>query len=148
MEKFPGMYNVSSDKLKWQIAGYHRDKHRGLARELALELFEAVCKKSLPIVLEVLFEDEAAYLSSKKTAEKYGYKFISIKLTAPDEVLLQRFRERVESAKAANSKISITDENMFIQNLSRKYFIPTDSMEFDTSKMDAETITEKIVNLV
>ena len=60
-EKLPDIYTVSYDKLKWQLAGYHRDKHRSLIKEITFGLFEVICSKYIPILLDVSLQDEAEY---------------------------------------------------------------------------------------
>ncbi|OGY63938.1 MAG: hypothetical protein A3I89_00570 [Candidatus Harrisonbacteria bacterium RIFCSPLOWO2_02_FULL_41_11] len=148
-EKLPDIYTVSYDKLKWQLAGYHRDKHRSLIKEITFGLFEVICSKYIPILLDVSLQDEAEYFYCYKIAQKYGYKFIPIKLIAPTVILLQRFRERIADAKQKGTEISVTDESIFLENLFKKSFVPLGTPIFDTSEIRPEYIAnEIIVNLI
>jgi predicted ABC-type ATPase len=143
-KKLPDVYTISYDKLKWQLSGYHRNKHKALIKKIALGLFEVVCQAHIPILLDIFLKD-AEYRRCYKIAKKYGYEFISVKLIAPKKVLLNRFRERVKRAKRARTKISVTDEKLFIANLSKKSFTPANTLIFDTSLTDADYIADKTI---
>jgi predicted kinase len=144
-KRLPDLYTVSYDKLKWQLSGYHRDRHAGLIKELTLGLLEVVCKTHIPVLLDLSLKDETEYLRCCKTAKKYGYGFVTIKLTAPENILIQRFRERVANAKRTGTRISVTDEKLFVKNLSTHSFAPADAPVFDTSITDADYIADRII---
>lgn len=148
-EKLPGTYTVSYDTQRWQLAGYNRDRDKAMITEITLGLFEVVANKGIPIQLDFFFRKEADYRHCKDIAETYGYRFFSFELTAPTEVLLARFRERVADAKRTGSrKISVTDEKVFLENLSKDRFLPPDTQRFDTSVMSPDEIASKIVSLI
>ena len=147
-DRLPGLYLVASDKLKWQLAGYNRDKHGLLIKKMTSRFFEIVCQMGVPILLDAWINNKQVYSNYLKTAKKYGYEFIPIKLTAPKRVLLQRFRERVIRAKRGGIKISTTDEKTFIKNLSRKSFFPAGTPIFDTSKTTIDSIAAKILKIL
>src|SRR3990167_3991437 len=92
--KFPGAYLVSFDKLKWQLAGYNRNKPgcREFIEDVQLALFEIICRKSIPVFFDFYFRDEQKYAQAKKIVEDNGYSIIHVGLKAPKEVLLNRFR--------------------------------------------------------
>lgn len=145
-EKLPGWYVVSYDKQKWQLAGYDRLKDSKLIKDITKGLFEVICKLGNSILCLALISTEEEYISYKQIAEKYEYAFISIELTAPKETLLKRFRERVESAKLAKSTtISVTDEEVFLENISKPFFVPKNINSFDTSILKPEEIANKIL---
>ncbi len=146
-EIFPGIYTVSYDRQKWQLAGYNRDKDKETVKNITSGLYEVVLKMGLPVQLDFLCKDQAVYDGWKKAAEKYGYKFFSFELTAPMEVLLARFRERVERAKTGVAKISVTDENIFINETSKSPFLPVAVPSFDTSIMSPAEIAQKIAEV-
>ncbi len=145
---FPGVYNVAYDKLKWQLAGYHRDQHRELVRQLELGVFEVTCKMGLPILLEALIRDQAEFDEYKTLADKFGYQIISVALTAPQEILLTRFRERIVSAKATGGRVSVTDEALYLSNLQRPVFMLVGTPVFDTSVMSTEEIVDEVSKLI
>ena len=148
-EKFPGLYSIAYDKLKWQLGGYKGGgKHDHLINEIELGLFEVICKKGMLASLDLFLETESDYHSCEKIAHQYGYTVIPILLSAPKEVLLARFRERVKNAALTGSRIAVTDEAVFVSNLSWKTFVPKGAQVFDTSVMSAPEIVEKIAGMV
>ena len=147
-QKLPGTYKVSYDGLKWKLSGYNRDKHSSLIKKITLGLFEVVCQKSLPILLSAAISTKEEYDSYKKIADKHGYNFISIKLTAPTDVCLARFRERVEDAKRTGTKITVTDEALFLNNISRDFYIPENASTFNTSTMKFDDIADKVIEIL
>ncbi len=148
-ERLPGTYLVSYDKLKWQLFGYHRDKDRETVKDLLVGFFEVVCKKGLNVFTDTYVRDEAEYLRYRGIAEANGYKFVSVRITAPEEVLIARFRERVERATAASSKtISVTDEATYRKNLAMPAYQPPDAPAFDTSVRSVDEIVGEILMLL
>jgi predicted kinase len=148
-QQLPGIYNVSYDTMKWQLAGYSRDKDRALIKSIVKDLFELICSKSIPVLYVSWFRDEKEFLEHKNIESKYGYKSISVELTAPEKVLLSRFRERVNDVKKTSmDRISVTDENIFLKNLhSGEWFTPAIIKSFDTSVLSPDAIAEEIVRL-
>ncbi len=146
--RLPGVYLVAYDKLKWQLAGYHRElRHRIFP--LVLGFFEVVCRNGLPILLSTIIRDQKEYSSYADIGEKYGYTFLSVSLTAPTDVLLVRFRERVQKAKAAHTNISVTDEAFFLENTQKNnFFVPDGTPSFDSSVMTTKEIADAVVRLL
>lgn len=148
-ERLPGWYSVSYDKQKWQLAGYDRTNDAKLIKDITKGLFETVCKIGNSILLLGMISTEDEYTWYKHVSDEYTYTFLSIQLTAPKEILLARFRERVESAREkASTTISVTDENVFLENLSKPFYIPKNIVSFDTSIQSADEIAEKIMKLL
>lgn len=148
IEKLPDTYLVSYDKMKWQISHYHRDKHKPIIKELVVGLFDVVCQKKLPILLDAFIEDEKEYAEYNQIAEYHGYLFLSIELTAPIEVLLARFHERVANVTQQGIKISVTDEATFLTQTSKRPFIHEGTPVFDTSVANPESIVNSIIELL
>ena len=146
-EKLPDIYFVSYDKQKWLLSGFDRHKHYGLVKQITFGLFEMVCQSGTPIQLEY-FRTEEEYQKCVETANKYGYKLICVELTAPREVLLERFRERVADSKITGNQISITTEDLFIENIDAGYYCPPNTVSFDTSKTSDEEIVAHTLGLV
>ncbi len=148
-EKVAESFRVDYDHLKWQLSDYHRDKHRDLVQRITRGLYETVCAQQVPLVLLNLFaHNEQDLADYKKIAESNGYKFISVLLTAPDEVLVERFRKRLEHAQKIGQKVSIVDEQTFRSWLATQYFFPSDAIEFDTSKVTMESVRDEILSIM
>jgi adenylylsulfate kinase-like enzyme len=147
-KEIPGMYTLNYDKTKWQFSDYHRDTHKDRVKSLIKDFFEATCRAGHSILLITLIEDRGEYKSFVDIAVENNYKFLPVQLTAPKDILLKRFRERIKSAKKAGSKISVTDENLFLKNMSRKFFVPDNTSKFDSSKQSPEDIVGEILKLL
>lgn len=144
-ERFPDLYIISFDKLKWQLAGYHRDKHSALIKDIELGVFEVICKKEIPLTLDFFCAHAREYAACQSIAKTYGYAFLSIQLTAPTEVLLERFRKRAQKAKEIGSKVTITDEKMFFELLDKKAYVPPGTPVFDTSVTSTAEIVDATI---
>lgn len=147
-QRLPGIFTVDYDHIKWQLAGYQSDKHRPIIEAIATDMYTSVCQHSLPVLLKLFSHNQATFDSFKETARKYGYKFIPIYLTAPDEVLLARFRKRVLEYKEKGLKISITDENVFKSWLAADYFQSPEAKVFDTSKIAVAEIVDQVIKMI
>lgn len=147
-ERIPGAYTVAYDKLKWQLAGYNRDRDRETVKELLVGFFEVVCRKGLPIFLQAFMRTEDEYDRYLDIAKANGYKVVSVQLTAPTDVLIARFRERVARATAAGSNISVTDEDLYRKNLEWSAYAPEGTPVFDTTKATPGEIADQIVLLL
>ncbi len=145
--KLPGSYTVHFDRQKWLLSGYHRDKDRPLINQITRGLFEVVCKTGTPILLHGPVREEALFRWYQDVAKANGYTaFVTVHLTAPEDVLLSRFRARVENAlREKSSTISVTDETVFRENLAKTFFVPADALTFDTAVTSAEEIAQKVV---
>lgn len=146
--RLPGIFTVDYDHIKWQLSGYDRDEHRGDIEAIGAKMYEAACERGLPVLLKLFSHNQATYDLLRQIAALHGYKFIPIFLTAPDEVLLTRFRKRVAEAKTSGARISNTDENLFKSWLTIPYFQSSEAQVFDTTKMDVKSIAEKIIKML
>lgn len=147
-EKLAGTYAIAYDRMKWQVFGYDPGKDGPLVDRLVLGLFEVACRQRIPILLDFYFKDEEEYLSCREIAEGYGYDFISVELTAPLEVRLKRFHDRVADAKETGTKISVTDEAVFLRNAAKTFYLPAGTPSFDTSTMSMPEIAERVLGLL
>src|SRR3989344_6358662 len=146
-ERYPGTYLISYDKLKWQLFGYNRVHDKEIMKQLAFGVYEVVCKLGIPIIYQPFFIDEADYECSRAMAVKFGYEVFTVAVTAPRDILLTRFRARVKSAQESRSKISVTDEEVFLENMAKPRFLPPETPVFDTSVMTAEQIADEVDKL-
>jgi len=147
-DKIKNIYLVSHDELKWQLAGYSRNKDKKLMKNLERGFLEVVCKEGIPILLEHLIESEKEYDYFLKIAKKYKYKIFTFNLVSPSGLRLSRYKERVRAAKKEKTKISVRSYDNFLKNCGRKHYVPKNSLEFDTSKSSAGQIAKKILETI
>jgi len=141
-------YIVSYDRLKRGLRGYNREKHKPLVKRLVRGFFEVACQQNLTIILDTFINTKAEYEAFSKISKKYGYKIITMKLAAPISVLTKRFRERIREVEEKGKKISVMDEGLFLKNQTKRFYVPKDAHDFDTSKEDINQILEKILKII
>ncbi|GEM_PF-3232964 len=147
--RFPGSYLIEYDKLKRQLFGYQRTRedHREIIRRFQWGLLELACEQSLPVITGVFLHDEEEYGRFMNITKRYGYeKRVFVRLTAPQDVLLERFRARVKHAKETGAWLSLDDESVFLSIISspKRSLIPPGTPVFDTSVTNAEAIADDI----
>lgn len=148
-EKYIGIYTVDYDKVKRQLSGYDRYNDALDMMGLSFAFFESVCRLGKPILLLVPpFHDEVQYLQYKTVADSFGYTFFNFEFIASREVLLKRYRERLESITKAGNKVLIKTEDEYLKTLETPYYVPQDSVRFDTSDDNAEMIAGQILEKV
>ncbi len=147
-QKYLGIYTVDYDKVKRQLSGYSHKTDAADMREMTLGFFEVACRTGKPLLLIATpFHNEAQYMQYKKIADAFGYEFFNFDFTASRDILIQRYRDRLESVNK-EGKISIKTEEEYLKTLEEHFFIPRDSIQFDTTNDGAEAVAEQIVSMV
>ena len=111
--------HVHSDILKWEILDYSRDDldHRKKIQKQMISLIEQKLREGKSLLVEGLWIE--LFEEVKNTHEPQTGVF-AIKVIADKEILIKRFKERVERAKHSTRKISNTSLDVFLQ-LYEKY---------------------------
>lgn len=105
-----------------------------------------IFKCGISCITDNLFREEENYKTLRENAEKYEYNILSIELKCPEDIRLERFRERIKRAKAdPNSKISVTDESVFLENMKLPIYFPEGALVFDTSIQDVQEISKEVL---
>lgn len=147
-EKYLGIYTIDYDRVKRQLSGYDHKVDAADMRDMSLGFFEVACKSGKPILLLVPpFHDEAQFLQYKDIADKFGYIFYFVDLTASREVLIARYRERLQNVEKLG-KAAIKTEEEYLKTLETPYFRPTHTITFDTSNGGSEEIADKILGAI
>ncbi len=148
IELIPNNYLVSYDKLKQQIAGYDRDKHKEVIRRLSLGYLDVVCSEGFFILLELWCFDESEYALLNSIAAKHDYNIIIIHITASEDILMKRCRDRIARAVSDGRKISIMDENIYKERLETKHYLPEGTESIDTSEISSESATLAVQKII
>lgn len=144
-KSYPDSYLVSYDALKWGFAGFNRDTHFEAARQLTQVVYNALCDMGISMLVIAPRSEKIAHEYREK-AEEHGYIFIPIHLTAPDDVLIERFRARLkEHTENKRGRMSLTNEDQFRQLIAEPHAVMDDSFAFDTSKISTEQIAQEIM---
>ena len=146
-ERYGGIYNAKSDAIKWFISDYNPHVHRTAVYEMTLETIRVALKHGLSVIKEgALYKPEKLI----QIAQEYSIPVFIANVSAPKDVLEERFQERIESKeKNQNAKIANVDPHRF--NELYEMYIETkmeSPLEFDSSKQTAEEITDNIVSYI
>ncbi len=141
-----GSYHIGYDKVKWWIAGYNRDRDIELVKGLLSGFLWVIFEVRIPCITDAHLRTEDEYHSLCDRAESHGYKIFTVRLDCPEDIRLERFRERVARSQRENIPMSLTDETVFLENMKRSLYFPEDTMVFDTSEIWVEEITEYILS--
>lgn len=144
------VFRGSYDAVKWLISNYSADNenHKKIAKEIIFNAVATAVELGVSIVIDGGFADFRNRY--KELAKKFNFKYLSLNIEAPIEILEKRFLERVDSALQANSKtISVTTLEGFHSRY--QWYLNTNKdfvgITFDSSKMSAEEIVAEIMKL-
>jgi predicted kinase len=144
-----GSYHIGYDRVKWGLAWYHRDRDQETIDRILDWFLLAIMGNGISCISDRLIREESRYQRMVELAEKHGYRLIYIWLECPEDILLERFRERVIRAKAdPNCKIIVTDESLFLENAQKPIYFPEDTLKYDTSVQTTEDIAKDIFSIL
>ncbi len=140
-EECAGIFKAKSDYIKWLISDYEAAAHRAIVQDMTLGLIEIALKNGLSVLKEgALFEPEQLV----QIAKKFHIPLFIANISAPREVLDQRFLERIESKKQG-AKIANIDPKRFSELYEMYFANKMDSpLEFDSSQETPEAIAAAI----
>ncbi len=147
-EKIPDMFTVSSDKLKWQISNYDREKHGHMRKDIVFGLLETVCKLPLSILLDAPIFNEEDYKHIRTLAETHGHEYVGVRLETPHDILIERYTKRLADSKSTGMKLSIKSVEQYQQLLGVECYVPEHTAVLDTYEMNSEDIANKILELL
>jgi adenylylsulfate kinase-like enzyme len=145
MQLIPNTYLVSYDQLKLQLTGYDREEHRAVMRRLTMGYLEVVCSEGFFVFVELWPFNDKDCAIMQTIADKYGYEVLSVNITAPDDILLERSRQRIAKAVEEGRKNSVMDIEIYREGLEIKNYLPKASLQIDTSRVSSSDATGKIM---
>lgn len=144
----PELFHLCYDRLKWSYFDYNYATHSERVYELLALLETYAIGNGLSMIKDGgLYRDKIGHLM--QIAKDAGYRIVEVNITAPPDVLIERFRKRVEEVTALNKKISNTSEGRFWE-IHEQTEAHTDKTlpTYDTSKMTSEEIAKEIISLI
>ncbi|AHB42258.1 hypothetical protein RAAC3_TM7C00001G0401 [Candidatus Saccharibacteria bacterium RAAC3_TM7_1] len=148
-ERIERLYTVDFDVIKRQLAGYYWKRDAEIARDLTYETLRSVSMTELPILaLLPTPKDKTEYNRIVDIARQTKRKLLNIEITAPDEVLIQRYEERLKAIKASGSTWKFKTLDEFKEKLAQRYYIPTDVQTFDSSVSSPQGIVDRIMKII
>jgi adenylate kinase family enzyme len=135
--------HVHYDILKWEIPNYSRDNPAH--RIQILKQMSSLIQENFAAGNSLLIEGMGLELFEqvKKTYEARARVF-SVKVIADQEILINRFRERLKRAESSGKKISNKSEKVFLELYEKYSREPELGITIDTSEI---SIPESIVRV-
>lgn len=141
--RIPGLFNAKRDHVKWLISDYASERYTDVLKDMLAGMIDAALAHGLSVVKEDLHEKPERL---ERLGSKHGVPIYFVNVTAPQDVLRARFRERIE-AKKRGAKIANTSWERF-ELLRQRYENNKVStpLEFDSSQQSPDGIAEKILS--
>ncbi|MFC1623302.1 hypothetical protein ACFL16_02775 [Patescibacteria group bacterium] len=142
LESFGGIFDAQSDRIKWLISDYAADVYRDIVLEMTMEAVKIALKNGMSILRQGAIYGKDEML---EVAREFDVPVFVANISAPKEVLDERFSERIV-AKKKGAKISNVDPARFWElcemHNENKMETP---LEFDSSTQSPEEIACAIV---
>jgi len=140
-DRIDRLYTVDFDVIKRQLSGYHWRRDSEVAAIISLGTLESVARIGLPILSSFPAPDsEATYNRIADAARRNDYKIVNIEITAPNDVLVARYEDRLRRIKESGTNWKFKTLDEFKQRLLEPYYRPEGSFSFDSSKMSPDEI--------
>lgn len=147
-EHIDQLYTVDFDVVKRQISGYHWKRDSDVAQQITLDTLASVSKTDLTILaLLPPPKSKETYERTQDIAKGSSYTLINIEITAPDEVLVNRYQDRLRRVQESGTKWKFKTLDEFTAKLREGYYRPDNTVTFDSSVMSPDLIFSKIKEL-
>ncbi len=143
-EELPYNYLVSYDKLKLQLHNYDRVKHRQVMRNISIGCLEMVCREGLFVLLELWQFDEVDYSLVNAIAEKHGYVFKTIHITASKDVLIERSHDRVSTGIENSREVMAR----YTKSFDVDQYLPAGTSSIDTSILSTKEVVQNVLDML
>ncbi len=150
MEQYKKIFRLSANKIKFLISDYTPDRDRKLVQDCLLSIGDKLLSNGMSLITEGGSVGQGNLNKQlEELGERHGIKVTYVNVEAPLDVLKARFAERVSTAKERGSKLSVTDEQGFIQRYDA-YMALKDKTQptFDSSVLSPQEIAQKIMTIV
>lgn len=143
------IYIVDFDVVKRQISNYYSPRDREIATEITYDTLASAAKSELPIVaLLPPPKDQVSYERIADIAKQNDRQLINIEITAPVDVLVERYRERIKSVTKSGDSVKLRTPEEFKQAVKSPYYKPVDTYSLDSSQLSPNEIFEQVKSLL
>lgn len=141
-----GLYTVDVDVIKLQLSGYYWKNDRDKALELTTGMLNVAVDQKLPILfLMAPFTSSDEFNHRMRHAVESGYRIINIEMTAPEEVLIERYKARLADWSSHHTPKTLEE---YIDVLHTPYHRPEKTIRYDSSEQTPEEIAGAIKQLL
>lgn len=144
------IYTVDYDVVKKQISGFYSSRDRETATKITYDTLASVVETGLDILaLLPPPKDQETYSQIELTAQGNDYEIVNIELVAPLDILIERYKQRIESLQNAGEDISkLRTIEEFKETVQTPYFKPDSTHTFDSSALSTDEIFEQVKTLL
>lgn len=143
------LYTVDFDVVKRQLAGYYWKRDRNVSEQITFDTLISATKAELPILaLLPPPKQKEAYERIVAVAEESGYSLINVEITAPKEVLIERYQDRLQKIQESGTTWKFKTLDEFKANLDVVYYRPDNTITFDSSIKSPDNIFQDIKNKI
>lgn len=140
------MQTVDFDMIKRQIPNYDWLLHAQAGRDMTLNRLDTLLqsKENLILLLMPSPRDKQEYAQTQSIIEAHEYTLINVEITAPREVLIERYEHRLANIDPEKKNWKFKTLEEFTAKLKEPYYRPPDTHVFDSSKNDPSEIANNI----
>ncbi|HEX4662014.1 MAG TPA: AAA family ATPase [Candidatus Saccharimonadales bacterium] len=148
-EKIDNLQIVDFDVIKRQIPGYDWQVHSQKGRDMTLEVLKSESQQRLPILLLMpSARNGEEYERIQSIADTNEYQLLNIEITAPEEILIQRYKDRMQNIDPSKKGWKFKTVDEFKAKLKEVYYKPNNTVTLDTSQLAPEEIADNIFKLL
>lgn len=139
---------IDFDIIKRQIPHYDWEQHAYEGRTLTidkLKLDGMTEDKILLLMPSSKNKDEYELIQS--IAQAQNKRLINVRITAPNEILIERYKERLSHIDPSKKDWKFKTLDEFITKIQEPYFVPDNATTFDSSTTTAKDIARRIIEL-
>lgn len=137
---------VDYDIAKQQIPDYDWKQHGKSARDATLAMLRSALATGRPTLL--LYpppKDETDYRQIISIARENNYQLENIEMTAPDNVLIERYQQRLATIDPVKTYWKMRTVDEFKTKLQDGYYTPLDTISFDSSQLSPDEILQTLL---
>jgi adenylate kinase family enzyme len=140
---------IDFDTIKRQIPGYDWTLHAQAGRSMTLDKLKlAITEVGKILLLMPPPRNLDEYELIHSIAKAQNYTLINVEITAPKEVLVQRYKDRLAHIESDKKEWKFKTLDEFIRKLDEPYYIPEDTNSFDSSTTNPDDTAAAILALI
>lgn len=143
------LYTVDFDVVKHQISNYTWSRDSIVAQDITYDTLASASKTGLPIaVLLPKPKEQEDYERIEIIANDNGYKLLNVELSAPEEVLIARYQDRLSKIEDSELVRRMKNLDEFKVYIRTPYFRPINTVTFDSSVQKPNEIFSAITEQI
>jgi adenylate kinase family enzyme len=140
---------IDFDVIKRQIPEYDWQKHAQAGREMTLDQLRSATEREAKILLLMpSSKNQEEFSKINSIAANQNYQLINVGITAPQDILIDRYKDRLANIDPAKKKWKFKTLDEFKAKLAEPYYIPKNTTTFDSSIHSPVDIVSAILVLI